>query len=126
VLLLLGLILDITAGPLLTWIVICVALTMIWPHAVPAFFFSLILAVRPAIVFAGVFGYGELSRLFLSNFTLSALTITLFALPFLLSLMRAMVFALPYRIRKKPAFLFAKLGFFVLCVVIMAVCLGGI
>jgi hypothetical protein len=121
VLLLLGLILDITAAPLLTWMLIFVALTMIWPHAVPAFLFSFGLTIRPVITFAGIFDYGELSRLFLSNFTLSALTVTLFALPFLLSLMRAMVFALPYRIRRKPAFLFAKLGFFVLSITIMAI-----
>jgi hypothetical protein len=126
VLLLLGLFLDITAAPLLTWMLVCVALTMIWPHAVPAFFFSLVLTVRPVITFIDVFGYEELSRLFLSNFTLSALTVTLFALPFLLSLMRAMVFAIPYRIRRKPAFLFAKLGFFVLSALVMAVYLGGI
>lgn len=121
VLLLLGIILDITAGSLLTWMLICVALTMIWPHAVPAFIFSLALAVRPIITFIDVFGTEELSRLFLLNFTLSALTVTLFALPFLLSLMRAMVFAIPYKIRKKPVFLFARLGVFVLSVIIMAV-----
>jgi hypothetical protein len=120
VLLLWGIVLDISSGPLLTWMLICVALTMVWPHAVPAFIFSLVLAVRPVITFIDVLGNGELSRLFLLNITLSSLTVTLFVLPFLLSLMRATVFAIPYRIRKKPAFLFAKLGLFVLSVIIMA------
>jgi hypothetical protein len=120
-LLLLGIILDITAAPLLTWMLICVALTMIWPHAVPAFIFSLALTVRPIITFAGVFDTETLSRFFLLNFTLSALMVTLFTLPFLFSLMRATVFAIPYRIRKKPVFLFIKLGLFVLSVIIMAV-----
>jgi hypothetical protein len=120
-LLLLGIIWDITAAPLLTWMLICVALTMIWPHAVPAFIFSLALTIRPAITFAGVFDTEGLSRFFLLNFTLSALMVTLFTLPFLFSLMRAIVFAIPYRIRKKPAFFFVKLGLFVLSVIIMAV-----
>jgi hypothetical protein len=120
-LLLLGIILDITAAPLLTWMLICVALTMIWPHAVPAFIFSLALTVRPIITFAGVFDTEGLSRFFLLNFILSALMVTLFALPFLFSLMRATVFAIPYRIRKKPVFLFVKLGLFVLSVISMAV-----
>jgi hypothetical protein len=126
VLLLLGIVLDITAAPLLTWILIFVALTMIRSHAAPAFFFSLVLAVRPVITFIDALDNGELSRRFLLNLTLSALTVTLFVLPFLFSLMRAIVFAIPYRIRKKPAFLFVKLGFFVLSVIIMAVYLRGV
>jgi hypothetical protein len=125
ILLLLGSILDITAAPLLTWMLICISLAMIWPHAVPAFAFSLILIVLPVITLADTFGNQELSRLFLSNFALSALTVTLFAFPLLLSLMRAMVFAIPYGIRKKPAFFFARLGLFALCAAVLAVCLGS-
>jgi hypothetical protein len=126
VLLVLGLVLDITAAPLLSWMLICVALTVIRPHAVPAFIFSLAAAVRPAITFIEVPGNGELSRLFLLNFALSALTVTFFTLPFLFSLMRAIVFAIPYKIRRRPAFLFAKPGLFVLSVIILAVYLGGV
>ncbi|MDR2786155.1 MAG: hypothetical protein LBB83_09610 [Treponema sp.] len=126
VLLLSGLILDITAAPLLTWMLICVALTMIRPHAVPAFIFSLAVTVRPVITFTEVLGNEELSRLFLLNFTLSTLTVTLFALPFLFSLMRAAMFAIPYRLHKKPVFLFVKLGLFVLSAVIMAAYLGSV
>jgi hypothetical protein len=124
-LLFLGIILDITAAPLLTWMLICVTLTMIRPHAVPALVFSLVLTVRPVITFTGALGNEKLSRLFLLNFTLSALAVTLFALPFLFSLMRTAVFAIPYRVRKKPVFFFVKLGLFILSVIIMAVYLGG-
>jgi hypothetical protein len=126
VLLLFGSILDITVAPLLTWMLICISLAMIWPHAVPAFIFSLILMVLPAATFTDALGNEELSRLFLSHFALSALTVTLFAFPLLLSLMRAMVFAVPYGIRKKPAFIFARLGLFALCTAILAVYLGSV
>jgi hypothetical protein len=125
VLLLLGSMTDITAAPLLTWMLVCISLAMIWPRALPAFIFSLVLTVLPVITFNDAFGNGALSRLFLSNFALSALTVTLFAFPLLLSLMRAVVFAVPYRIRKRPAFFFARLGLFVLCVMALAVCLAG-
>lgn len=126
VLLLLGSMLDITAAPLLTWMLICISLAMIWPHAVPAFIFSLILVVLPVITFTDAFDNRELSRLFLSNFALAALTVTLFAFPFLLSLMRAIVFAVPYRVRRKPALVFARLGLFALCAIILAVYLGSL
>jgi hypothetical protein len=120
ILLLLGIILDISTAPLLTWILICVSLAMVLPHAVPAFIFSLVLVIRPAHIFADAFTSGELSRLFLSNPILSALTATLVILPFIFSLMRAMVFAVPYRIRKRPVFFFIRLGVFILSVIIMA------
>jgi hypothetical protein len=123
---LLGSILDITVAPLFAWMLICVLLAMIWPHAIPAFFFSLVFLVRPVITVMDTLGDEELFRLFSANFILSALTVTLFALPFLLSLMRAIVFAIPYRIRKKPVFLFVNLGLFVICVVFLAVLIKGI
>ncbi|MDR1129015.1 MAG: hypothetical protein LBL20_06860 [Treponema sp.] len=126
VLLLSGSMLDITAAPLLTWMLICISLAMIWPHAAPAFIFSLVLTVAPVITFADAFGNRELCRLFLSNFALSALTVTLFAFPLLLSLMRAITFAVPYRIRKKPVLVFARLGLFALCTIILAVYLGSL
>jgi hypothetical protein len=118
-LLLLGSVLDITATPLLAWMLVCVLLTMLLPRAAPVFFFSLALLVRPALTFAHVLGDRELSRLFLARSFLSALTLTLFALPFLLSLMRATVFIAPRRIGKKPVSVFIKPGLLVLCAVFL-------
>jgi hypothetical protein len=125
VMLLLGISLDITAAPLLSWILACVSLAMIRPRAVPAFIFSLAVAALPAITFTGALGAGELSPVFPLNIPRSALTAALFVLPFLFSLMRAAVFALPYRIRKNPAFLFIKLGLFALSVTSIAIYLRG-
>jgi hypothetical protein len=126
ILLLLGIILDISTAPLLTWMLVCISLAMVLSHAVPAFIFSLVLVIRPAFVFASAFANGELSRLFLSNSIFSALIAALAALPFIFSLMRAMVFAIPYRIRKRPVFLFIKAGFFILSVIIAALYLKNI
>jgi hypothetical protein len=126
ILLLLGISFDITTAPLLTWMLICVSLAMALPRAVPAFIFSFVLVTGPALIFPGAFDNGELFRLFLSNFVLSALAVTLFVLPFILSLMRAMVFAIPYRIRGKPVFLYIRLGVFVLSVIVTAAYLANI